>query len=180
MIQWDFSRFTSCSYLCGGNHDLRVYFLSHFLSASLAGCLLVPPVCQVLSLHPCAQRAPSYLSGLHLCITVSPWDQTFLTTLLKGRALSHHHPSPFPLRPWLQAVITGLSVSHLLSLVSHKNVSPPRARTCSVLLISAPLPSRKMPNHDRCSISICWVNESVFKIIQATCFPLVVFQSTPW
>ena len=32
--------------LVGGNHDLRVYFLPHFLSASLVGRLLVPPVCQ--------------------------------------------------------------------------------------------------------------------------------------
>ena len=179
MIQWDFSRFTSCS--CAV--EITIWGYTFSLTSSLPALLAVflcLPYARVLSLHPCAQQAPSYLSGLHLYITVSPWDQTFLTTLLKRRALSHHPPSPFPLRPWLQAVITGLSVSRLLSLVSHKNVSPPRARTCSVSLIPAPLPSRKMPNHDRCSISICWVNEFVFKNIQATWFPLVVFQSTPW
>ena len=37
--------------LVGGNHDLRVYFLPHFLSASLAGCLLVPPFIPLLSGH---------------------------------------------------------------------------------------------------------------------------------
>lgn len=163
--------------------EITIWGYTFSLTSSLPALLAVflcLPYARVLSLHPCAQRAPSDLSGLRLHITVSPWDQTFLMTLLKGRALSHQHPGPFPLRPWLQAVITGLSVYHLLSLVSHKNVSAPRVRTCSVLLIPAPLPSRKMPSHDRCSISICWVNESVFKIIQATCFPLVIFQSTPW
>ena len=244
--------------LVGGNHDLRVYFLPHFLSASLVGRLLVPPVCQgAFPSSLCSagtfifvrSPTPVLLPGkrmeepgglqsmgrwgldtterLHFHFSLScvgegngsplqcsclenPRDggawwaaiygvtqsQTQLKRLSSSSIAPEikpswrfcskdvlsliSTPSSFPAKPWLQAVITGLSVSHLLSLVSHKNVSSLRVRTCSVLLIPVPLLSRKMPSHSRCSISICWVNESVFKIIQAICFSLIVCQSAPW
>ena len=110
--------------------------------------------------------------------TDSPWDQTFLTTLFKGRTLSHQHTQFTPMK----APTAGCSYRLVCLSLAVTRLPQERelSKTCSALLIPALQPSRKMPSHSRCSGSICWVNESGFKIIQAIFFFLIVCQSTPW